>query len=37
VFTEDVIETWIKYKIENEVQGHRAAAHPYDSRCIFDI
>ena len=30
VFTEDVIETWIEYKRENEIQPLRLRPHPYE-------
>ncbi len=37
VFTPDVIETWIRYKWENEVNGLRLRPHPYEFALYFDI
>jgi glutamine synthetase len=37
VFTEDVIETWIKYKREKEVDAMRLRPHPYEFSLYFDI
>jgi glutamine synthetase len=37
VFTEDVIETWIKYKREKEVDAMRLRPHPYEFALYFDI
>ncbi len=37
VFTEDVIETWIKYKRENEVDALRLRPHPYEFCLYYDI
>jgi len=37
VFTEDVIETWIEYKMENEVDQIRLRPHPYEFCLYFDI
>jgi glutamine synthetase len=37
VFTEDVIETWIKYKTEKEVDAMRLRPHPYEFCLYYDI
>jgi glutamine synthetase len=37
VFTEDVIDTWIWYKCENEVAAVNARPHPYEFVLYFDI
>jgi len=37
VFTEDVIETWVSYKMENEVQELKLRPHPYEFEMYFDI
>ncbi len=37
VFTEDVIETWITYKRENEVDALRLRPHPYEFSLYYDI
>src|SRR2546423_1260670 len=36
VFTEDVIETWIGYKMENEVNAIRLRPHPYEFALYYD-
>ena len=36
VFTEDVIETWIEYKMANEVSAIRLRPHPYEFALYFD-
>jgi glutamine synthetase len=36
VFTEDVIETWIEYKMVNEVSALRLRPHPYEYFLYFD-
>jgi glutamine synthetase len=36
VFTEDVIETWIGYKMENEVSAIRLRPHPYEFALYYD-
>lgn len=36
VFTRDVIETWIDYKMENEVSAVRLRPHPYEFTLYFD-
>jgi glutamine synthetase len=37
VFTEDVIETWIRYKFEKEVDAMRLRPHPYEFCLYYDI
>jgi glutamine synthetase len=37
VFTSDVIETWISYKIENEVQALDLRPHPWEFALYYDI
>ena len=37
VFTPDVIQTWIEYKIENEVDALRLRPHPYEFVMYYDI
>ncbi|MBA2661362.1 MAG: type I glutamate--ammonia ligase [Bradymonadaceae bacterium] len=37
VFTEDVIETWIEYKMENEVAPTRLRPTPLEFQLYFDI
>jgi glutamine synthetase len=37
VFTEDVIDTWIWYKREKEVDAIRLRPHPYEFALYFDI
>mgnify|MGYP000072967622 FL=1 len=37
VFTEDVIEAWLKYKRENEVDPIRLRPHPYEFMLYYDI
>jgi glutamine synthetase len=36
VFTEDVIETWIGYKMDNEVNAMRLRPHPYEFALYYD-
>jgi glutamine synthetase len=36
VFTEDVIETWIDYKMENEVSALRLRPHPHEFALYYD-
>ena len=36
VFTDDVIETWIGYKMENEVSAMRLRPHPYEFALYYD-
>ena len=37
VFTADVIETWINYKMENEVDALRLRPHPFEFCMYYDI
>ena len=37
VFTKDVIDTWIDYKMENEVNAMRLRPHPYEFCLYYDI
>jgi glutamine synthetase len=37
VFTKDVIETWINYKIEHELDPVRLRPHPYEFFLYYDI
>ncbi len=37
VFTPDVVETWIDYKMENEVTALDLRPHPYEFALYFDI
>jgi len=37
VFTEDVIDTWIWYKRENEVNALRLRPHPWEFELYYDI
>ena len=37
VFTEDVIEHWISYKFEKEVDAVRLRPHPYEFTLYYDI
>jgi glutamine synthetase len=37
VFTEDVVETWVGYKRENEVDALRLRPHPYEFCLYYDI
>ncbi|HUU26235.1 MAG TPA: type I glutamate--ammonia ligase [archaeon] len=37
VFTEDVIETWIDYKMEREVKAMALRPHPYEFYLYYDI
>ena len=36
VFTDDLIDTWIAYKIENEVEPLRLRPHPYEFHLYYD-
>jgi glutamine synthetase len=36
VFTGDLIETWIDYKTENEVEPLRLRPHPYEFYLYYD-
>ena len=37
VFTEDLIESWLEYKREVEVDGMRLRPHPYEFALYYDI
>ncbi|WP_153504648.1 type I glutamate--ammonia ligase [Cumulibacter manganitolerans] len=37
VFTEDLIETWIRYKRENEIDPIRLRPHPHEFALYYDI
>jgi len=37
VFTEEIIETWIDYKMKNEVDAIRLRPHPYEFAMYYDI
>src|SRR5690606_13958253 len=37
VFTEDLIETWIEYKRENEIDPLRLRPHPHEFEMYYDI
>ena len=37
VFTEDIIDTWIWYKTENEVKALRDRPHPFEFAMYYDI
>src|SRR5712672_2910190 len=37
VFTEDLIETWISYKRENEILPIQIRPHPYEIALYFDV
>jgi glutamine synthetase len=37
VFTPDVIETWVGYKRENEIDSIRLRPHPYEFYMYYDI
>src|SRR5712692_4097067 len=37
VFTEDVIQLWINYKMKNEVDAVRMRPHPYEFQLYYDI
>jgi len=37
VFTEDVIDTWIRYKRENEIEAMRLRPHPYEFCLYYDV
>ena len=37
VFTADVIDTWISYKMENEVQAVELRPHPWEFALYYDI
>jgi len=37
VFTEDALQTWISYKMENEVDPMRKRPHPHEFELYFDM
>jgi glutamine synthetase len=37
VFTQDVIETWINYKMEKEVKALDLRPHPWEFVLYYDI
>jgi glutamine synthetase len=37
VFSEELVETWIDYKMKNEVQAVNARPHPYEFALYYDI
>jgi len=37
VFTEDLIETWITYKMENEVKPMALRPHPYEFHLYYEV
>jgi len=37
VFTQDVIETWLEYKRDKEIDPVRLRPHPYEFKLYFDI
>ena len=37
VFTEDVIQTWIDFKRENEIDAIRLRPHPWEFALYYDI
>ena len=37
VFTEDVIETWIKYKIDKEIKPMSLQPHPFEFTMYYDV
>ncbi len=37
VFTKDVVETWVDYKRENEVDPLRLRPHPYEFSLYYDV
>lgn len=37
VFTEDMIETWIKYKIDKEIKPMALQPHPYEFALYYDV
>ncbi|MBW4632878.1 MAG: type I glutamate--ammonia ligase [Iphinoe sp. HA4291-MV1] len=37
VFTEDLIQTWISYKLDNEVNPMRLRPHPYEFALYYDV
>lgn len=37
VFSEELLETWIDYKMKNEVQAVGQRPHPYEFALYYDI
>jgi glutamine synthetase len=37
VFSEEILETWIEYKMKNEVQAVNMRPHPYEFALYYDI
>jgi glutamine synthetase len=37
VFTDDLIDTWVTYKRENEVDALRIRPHPWEFHLYYDI
>jgi glutamine synthetase len=37
VFTEELLETWIHYKLKNEAEAVRLRPHPYEFALYYDI
>ena len=37
VFTQDVIDTWLRYKREHEVDPMRLRPHPYEFHLYYDV
>ena len=37
VFTEELIQTWVDYKMRNEAQAVRLRPHPYEFALYYDI
>ena len=37
VFTKDVIDTWISYKMKNEVDAMALRPHPYEFCLYYDM
>jgi glutamine synthetase len=37
VFTEDLVDTWVEYKMEHEISQVRLRPHPYEFHLYYDI
>jgi glutamine synthetase len=37
VFTDDLIDTWINYKMENEVKPMALRPHPYEFHLYYEV
>jgi glutamine synthetase len=37
VFTQDLIDTWIDYKRENDIAHLRLRPHPYEFEMYYDV